>query len=49
MTIKGLSKDKVKKISEAKNEDKKTLEFRLKCYEKFKELDLPKFGPVLVE
>ena len=45
MIIKGLSEDKIKQISEAKHEDKKTLEFRLKCYKKFEELGLPKFGP----
>ena len=47
MTIKGLSEEKIKQISQFKGEDEKTLEYRLKCYKKFKELDLPKFGPKL--
>ena len=47
MEIKGLSEDKIKKISECKGEDKKTLEYRLKCYETFKKLGLPNFGPSL--
>ncbi len=45
MQVKGLSEEKVRQISKQKNEDEKTLEFRLKCYKKFKELDLPNFGP----
>ena len=45
MTIKGLSEEKVKQISSFKGEDEKTLNYRLECYKKFKELDLPKFGP----
>ena len=45
MKIKGLSKDKIKQISSFKQEDKKTLDFRLNSYEKFKETPLPKFGP----
>ncbi len=45
MEIIGLNEDKIRKISKAKNEDKKILDFRLKAYEIFKKLDLPKFGP----
>ena len=45
MTIKGLNEEKIEQISKQKGEDKKTLEYRLKCYKKFKELDLPSFGP----
>ena len=45
MLVKGLNEDKVKQISKAKNEDEKTLKFRLDCYKKFKELKLPSFGP----
>lgn len=45
MIIKGLNEDKVKQISKCKNEDEKTLNYRLECYKKFKEIDLPKFGP----
>ena len=45
MKIKGLSKEKIKKISSFKQEDKKALDFRLNSYEKFKEIPLPKFGP----
>ncbi len=45
MKIKGLSKEKIKQISSFKQEDKKTLDFRLNSYEKFKEIPLPKFGP----
>ena len=47
MVIKGLDEDKVKQISKLKGEDEKILEYRLDCYKKFKELDLPKFGPKL--
>ena len=47
MTIKGLNEEKIIQISKQKGEDKKTLEYRLKCYNKFKELDLPNFGPSL--
>lgn len=45
MKIKGLSKEKIKQISSFKQEDKKTLDFRLNSYEKFKKIPLPKFGP----
>ena len=43
--IKGLSEEKIKKISNIKGEDKKTLDFRLKAYETFKKLPMPSFGP----
>ena len=47
MIVKGLNEEKVEQISKQKGEDKRTLEYRLKCYKKFKELDLPSFGPSL--
>lgn len=47
MIIKGLNEDKIKKISNLKGEDEKVLKFRLDCYEKFKRLSLPSFGPEL--
>ena len=45
MKIKGLNEDKIKQISNYKEEDKKTLNYRLNCYETFKNLSLPNFGP----
>ena len=45
MKIKGLNEDKIKQISNYKEEDKKTLNYRLNCYETFKNLPLPNFGP----
>ena len=45
MEITGLNKDKIKQISKQKNEDKPILDFRLKCYEEFKKIELPSFGP----
>ncbi len=47
MEIKGLSADNIKLISKLKNEDSKVTDFRLKSYEYFKKLDMPKFGPEL--
>lgn len=47
MEIVGLDKNKIKKISKIKNEDNKTLDYRLKSYELFKKFDMPCFGPVL--
>ena len=47
MVIEGLSVDKIKTISKLKNETEDVLEFRLKSYEKFKNMPLPSFGPSL--
>ncbi len=47
MKIKGLSKDKIKQISKYKHEDDKVLDFRLKSYDLFKSIPLPKFGPLI--
>lgn len=48
-TQKGLSKEVIKEISRIKNEPEWMLEFRLKAYEKFLELDNPSWGPDLSE
>lgn len=45
MKIKGLDENKIKQISDYKGEDEKTLNYRLDCYKKFKNLPLPNFGP----
>ena len=45
MEIIGLNEEKIKTISNIKNEDKKVLDYRLKCYEAFKSISLPSFGP----
>ena len=45
MEIVGLSEEKVKKISEIKNEDSWVLDYRLKGYKSFLEQGMPKFGP----
>ncbi len=45
MEIVGINKDKIKLISKEKNEDKWVRDFRLKSYENFINLDMPKFGP----
>lgn len=45
MEIVGLSEEKVKKISEIKNEDSWVLDYRLKGYKSFVEQSLPLFGP----
>ena len=47
MEIVGLDRNKIKKISKIKNEDNKTLDYRLKSYELFKKIDMPCFGPML--
>ncbi len=47
MQIKGLNEENIKTISNLKNEDKFALDFRLRSYEKFKDIDLPSFGPSL--
>ncbi|MDD2591950.1 MAG: Fe-S cluster assembly protein SufB [Erysipelotrichaceae bacterium] len=44
---KGLSIEVVKAISAKKNEPEWMLEYRLKAYEQFRKMDLPKFGPDL--
>lgn len=41
----GLDEEKIKLISKEKNEAEDILDFRLKCYEKFKNQDMPSFGP----
>ena len=45
MEVVGLSRDKIKKISQYKNEDKWILDYRLKSYDLFKNFPMPKFGP----
>lgn len=45
MEIIGLDEVKIKKISKMKNESRDILDYRLKCYEMFKKIDLPHFGP----
>ena len=45
MEIVGLSEEKVKKISEVKQEDSWVLDYRLKGYKSFVEQEMPKFGP----
>lgn len=42
-----LNKEFIRKVSKSKNEPEWMLEFRLKSFEKFLELDNPKFGPKL--
>ena len=45
MIIEGLNEEKIRKISEFKGEDKDILDYRLKCYKAFNDIDLPSFGP----
>ena len=45
MEVIGLNQNNIKKISHIKNEDDFVLDYRLDSYEKFKKLDMPKFGP----
>ena len=47
MKIVGLNEDNIKTISMLKNEDKEILDYRLKCYDSFKNMDLPSFGPAI--
>lgn len=47
MNYKNINIDKVKEISNIKEEPKWMTDFRIKSYEKFIELDNPKFGPKL--
>ena len=48
-TQKGLSEEVIREISKIKNEPEWMLEFRLKAYKKFLELDNPSWGPDLSE
>jgi len=45
MEIVGIDKDKVKTISNKKNEADWVLKYRLDSYQKFEKLDMPSFGP----
>ena len=45
MEIVGLSEEKVRKISEIKNEDNWVSDYRLKGYKSFVEQGMPEFGP----
>ena len=45
--IKSIDEDKVREISNIKNEPKWMTDFRVNAYKKFMELKNPKFGPVL--
>ena len=45
MEIRGLNKDKVKKISSLKNESSTVLNYRLNCFDLFEKSSLPSFGP----
>ena len=45
MEIRGLDKEKVKKISSLKKESSNVLDYRLKCFDLFEKSSLPSFGP----
>ncbi len=45
MEVVGLNKENIISISKAKGEDDWVLDFRLKSYQKFLELEMPTFGP----
>lgn len=45
MEVIGLNEEKIKSISKVKNEDDWVLDYRLKSYEIFNNLELPSFGP----
>lgn len=45
MDIRGLNEDNIRKISNIKNEDSDILDFRLKSYQRFLNLDMPSYGP----
>ena len=45
MEIIGIDKEKIKQISNIKNEDEWVLNYRLESFDLFNELDLPTFGP----
>ena len=45
MTITGLNEQNIREIAKIKDEDKWILDYRLKSYQLFNKLDMPKFGP----
>ena len=45
MEIIGINEEKIKAISDKKNEDSWVLKYRLDSYKKFEKLDMPSFGP----
>ena len=45
MEIVGLNEENIRKISEIKHEEQWILDFRLKSFEIFNKLEMPKFGP----
>ena len=45
MEIVGIDQEKVKTISDFKQEDRWVLDFRLNSFKRFQELDMPSFGP----
>ena len=45
MEIIGINEEKIKAISDKKNEDDWVLKYRLDSYKKFENLDMPSFGP----
>ena len=45
MEVVGLNRDNIKRISKAKGENSWVLDFRLKSYQKFLDLNFPTFGP----
>lgn len=45
MEIVGLTKENIEKISQIKHEEQWILDYRLKSYEIFKNLDMPDYGP----
>ena len=45
MEIKGIDYEKVKEISNVKQEDKWVLDYRLDSFNNFSKLSMPKFGP----
>ena len=47
MEIIGINKDKIKEISKIKEEDKWILDYRLKSFDLFNDIEYPKFGPKL--
>ena len=45
MIIKGIDESKIKNISKFKGENSDILDYRLRCYNLFKNMSLPSFGP----
>ena len=45
MIIKGIDESKIKNISKFKGESLDILDYRLRCYNLFKNMSLPSFGP----